>query len=69
MYKLVLPPGEDIIHVIPQDYIIDNEHGIRTPIGMQGDAWKQISISLPDNWLQQKISRNVLPRQGWRYQI
>lgn len=36
MYKLVLPPGEDIIHVIPQDYIIDNEQGIRTPIGMSG---------------------------------
>jgi cell division protein FtsA len=36
MYKLVLPPGEDIIHVIPQEYIIDNEQGIRTPIGMSG---------------------------------
>lgn len=36
MYKLVLPPGEDIIHVIPQDYIIDNEQGIRAPIGMSG---------------------------------
>ncbi len=36
MFKLVLPPGEDIIHVIPQDYIIDNEQGIRTPIGMSG---------------------------------
>ncbi|MFW6352066.1 MAG: cell division protein FtsA [Bacteroidota bacterium] len=36
MFKLVLPPGEDIIHVIPQDYIIDNEQGIRAPIGMSG---------------------------------
>jgi len=36
MYKLVLPPGEDIIHVIPQEYIIDNEQGIREPIGMTG---------------------------------
>lgn len=36
MFKLVLPPGEDIIHVIPQDYIIDNEHGIRAPIGHSG---------------------------------
>jgi len=36
MFKLVLPPGEEIIHVIPQDYIIDNEHGIRTPIGHAG---------------------------------
>jgi cell division protein FtsA len=36
MYKLVLPPGEDIIHVLPQEYIIDGEQGIRTPIGMSG---------------------------------
>ncbi|MFN3557167.1 MAG: cell division protein FtsA [Bacteroidales bacterium] len=36
MYKLVLPPGQEIIHVIPQDYIIDNEQGIRMPIGMSG---------------------------------
>ena len=36
MYKLVLPPGQEIIHVIPQDYIIDNEQGIRAPIGMSG---------------------------------
>ncbi|MFO8067307.1 MAG: cell division protein FtsA, partial [Bacteroidales bacterium] len=36
MRKLVLPPGEAIIHVIPQDYIIDNEQGIKEPIGMSG---------------------------------
>ncbi|MBS4012946.1 MAG: cell division protein FtsA [Bacteroidetes bacterium] len=36
MKKLVLPPGEEIIHVIPQDYIIDNEQGIKEPIGMSG---------------------------------
>lgn len=36
MYKLVLPPGEEIIHVIPQEFIIDNEQGIREPIGMSG---------------------------------
>ncbi len=36
MYKLVLPPGEEIIHVIPQDYIIDNEQVTRHPIGMAG---------------------------------
>lgn len=36
MFKLVLPPGEEIIHVIPQEYIIDNEQGIREPIGMSG---------------------------------
>jgi cell division protein FtsA len=36
MYKLVLPPGEEIIHVIPQEYIIDNQQRTRQPIGMSG---------------------------------
>jgi cell division protein FtsA len=36
MYKLVMPPGEEIIHVIPQEYIIDYEQGIKDPIGMAG---------------------------------
>lgn len=36
MYKLAMPPGEEIIHVIPQEYIVDNEQGIKDPIGMSG---------------------------------
>lgn len=36
MYKLVMLPGESIIHVLPQEYIVDNEQGIKDPIGMSG---------------------------------
>lgn len=36
MYKLVMQPGEEIIHVIPQEYIVDKEQGIKDPIGMSG---------------------------------
>lgn len=36
MYKLVMQPGEAIIHVLPQEYIVDNEQGIKDPIGMCG---------------------------------
>lgn len=36
MYKLVMPPGEEIIHVIPQEYIVDGEPGIKDPVGMAG---------------------------------
>ena len=35
-YRLVMPPGEEIIHVLPQEYIVDSEQGIRDPIGMSG---------------------------------
>ena len=37
MYKLALPPGDRILHVLPQEYIVDNEPGIyNEPIGMMG---------------------------------
>ncbi|MEJ6776586.1 MAG: cell division protein FtsA [Crocinitomicaceae bacterium] len=36
MYKMAMPPGEQIITVLPQEYIIDNEQGIKDPIGMSG---------------------------------
>ena len=36
MYKLAMVPGEEIIHVLPQEYIVDNEQGIKDPIGMSG---------------------------------
>lgn len=36
MYRLVMQPGEEIIDVIPQEFIIDNEQGIKEPIGHAG---------------------------------
>ncbi len=36
MYKLYMQPGEEIIHVLPQEYIVDNEQGIKDPVGMSG---------------------------------
>ncbi|GAB3935829.1 cell division protein FtsA [Mucilaginibacter myungsuensis] len=36
MYNLVLAPGEEIIHVLPQEFTVDNEPGIKDPIGMAG---------------------------------
>ncbi|GAB4260068.1 MAG: cell division protein FtsA [Saprospiraceae bacterium] len=36
MHRLVLPAGEKIIHVIPQEYTVDDEQGITDPIGMSG---------------------------------
>ncbi|MGC6429013.1 MAG: cell division protein FtsA [Flavobacteriales bacterium] len=36
MYKLVMVPGEEIIHVIPQEYIVDKQDGFPDPRGMAG---------------------------------
>ena len=65
MYKLVLPPGDKIIHVIPQEYTVDSEQGITDPIGMSGVRLEanfhiitgQISAS---NNIQRCVERNGL---------
>ncbi|MBL7943387.1 MAG: cell division protein FtsA [Flavobacteriales bacterium] len=36
MYKLLMLPGEEIIHVLPQEFTVDNESGIKDPVGMCG---------------------------------
>lgn len=36
MHKLAMVPGEAIVHVLPQEYMVDSEQGIKDPIGMSG---------------------------------
>ena len=36
VYKLVMLPGEEIIHVLPQEYKVDGKAEIKEPIGMHG---------------------------------
>ncbi|MFP4366177.1 MAG: cell division protein FtsA [Bacteroidales bacterium] len=36
MFKIPIDVGEEIIHVLPQNFIVDNEHNIKNPVGMTG---------------------------------
>jgi cell division protein FtsA len=36
MYRIVTPPGSEIIHAMPQNYTVDYEEGIKDPVGMSG---------------------------------
>ncbi|OQD43891.1 cell division protein FtsA [Croceivirga radicis] len=36
VYKLVMLPGEEIIHVLPQEYKVDGQSEIKEPMGMYG---------------------------------
>ncbi len=38
MFNLAMSPGEEIIDVIPQEFIIDGEPGLKEPIGMLGNS-------------------------------
>lgn len=35
--KLAMLPGEEIIHILPQEYKVDNQEEIKEPIGMYGN--------------------------------
>ncbi len=37
MHKIGLPAGKKILHIIPQEYKVDQENGIKDPIGMSGN--------------------------------
>lgn len=37
VHKLVMLPGEEIIHVLPQDYKVDGQAEVKEPIGMYGE--------------------------------
>jgi cell division protein FtsA len=36
MHKIPVDVGEEILHVLPQSYIVDNETGVKNPIGVFG---------------------------------
>lgn len=36
MYNIPIEAGEEIIHVLPQNFIVDNETGVKNPAGMSG---------------------------------
>ena len=36
MQRIPIDVGEDIIHVLPQSFIVDHETGVKNPVGMSG---------------------------------
>jgi len=36
MYNILIQPGEEIIHVLPQDFWVDKEYEVTNPVGMLG---------------------------------
>ncbi len=40
IYRTVTPPGTDILHVMPQEYSVDDLYGIKEPVGHVGSRLK-----------------------------
>ncbi len=57
MRKLPLKPGEEILHIIPQDYCVDDEWGILEPIGMCG---ARLGANFHIITCQNAASRNII---------
>jgi cell division protein FtsA len=36
MHRIPVEVGEEILHVLPQNFIVDNEVGVKSPVGMSG---------------------------------
>ena len=59
MFKLITIPGEEVIHVIPQEYTVDGEDGIQDPKGMAG-----VKIEANFHWTSFFLSEGLRVRRG-----
>ena len=53
--KVALPSDRKIIHVIPQEFIVDGQDGVYDPVGCPASAWKQTFILSRGLFLRRKI--------------
>lgn len=59
-YKIVLEPGEEILHALPQNFTVDNEPGIRNPVGVAGKKlWANFHIVIGQTQSAQNIEKCV----------
>lgn len=68
MYRLAMPPGDEIITVLPQEYIIDEERGIEKPIGMPGVRMEANFHIITGNVTATKNIKRCVDRSGLQVQ-
>ena len=63
------PPDRELLHAIPQDYIVDNRRGIKDPLGMEGTRLEAevylvtCTSSVAEN-IRKSVQRAGLPGSG-----
>jgi cell division protein FtsA len=68
-YNVLTNPGEEIIHVLPQTYLVDNEYDVTDPIGMVGrrlEANFHMVVGKVDsvNYIKRSIAKSGLIPKG-----
>ncbi len=63
---VVLPPDSEILHILPQEYLVDRQRGISDPVGMTGTRLEvDVSIVTMSTSLGQNL-RKAVERAGYR---
>ncbi len=63
---VVVPSDREVLHVIPQEYIIDHQKGIRDPVGMAGTRLEAEVFIITSSFTATQNLRKAVSRAGYR---
>jgi cell division protein FtsA len=63
---VVVPADREVLHVLPQEYIVDHQHGIRDPIGMAGTRLEAEVYIITSSITATQNLRKAVSRAGYR---
>jgi cell division protein FtsA len=63
---VVVPADREVLHVLPQEYIVDHQHGIRDPIGMAGTRLEADVYIVTSALTATQNLRKAVSRAGYR---
>jgi cell division protein FtsA len=63
---IVVPADREVLHVLPQEYIVDDQRGIRDPIGMAGTRLEAEVYIITSSITATQNLRKAVSRAGYR---
>ena len=63
---VVVPADREVLHVLPQEYIVDHQQGIRDPIGMAGTRLEAEVYIITSSLTATQNLRKAVSRAGYR---
>ena len=63
---VVVPADREVLHVLPQEYIVDHQHGIRDPVGMAGTRLEAEVYIITSSLTATQNLRKAVSRAGYQ---
>src|SRR5690606_2699353 len=63
---VVVPADREVLHVLPQEYIVDHQRGIRDPVGMSGTRLEAEVYIITSSLTATQNLRKSVSRAGYR---